>query len=647
MEPCHGNNYLYGVEPKVILQAAIFVIRGEIAEGRTLLQTKYDSVTNFKGIRELLNSDDNDVILKWLQGYHSFTPSNIDHFFEKVFLEFYLTDPELLSKLKLLENIGFKGHNRYLNDYPCEAYHERNRHFQKNFEHSLSQSSCWGKVSNIQMISWKAMKWIFHNHLENYQFSKYPINQLSGYHIVFNSLMMTAIIENDTDVQNYVSRIMKSYDKFQMLSDDVRRKCCCNAIPPIHCLLKATSSIRSILEDLSRDKNRYIRYVRIAYKANTNSSLPIHLEDQIRSAIKTKLIPGLQCYLEEMEKCKAVLSDDDPVGVLRIQTSEDVYSNMLKWHTTSNIGPQEVHRLGLKQLKIYRDKAMLLITKLHENGDPQLNPKYPLNANLQKVILPKCKGDVFTDIHLIIKNFSEKTRCCFNKLPKLCCQVQELPSEISGTCAYYRDGSLDLLRPGTFQVRSTHLSQFLLKSLVAHESIPGHHYQIQRRIENAALPYFRRCCEGCFTAFNEGWALYAEWLCNELGLFRDEKGNESYYTLGYYNYELLRCCRLVVDTGLHYLGWTRSQAIDFMMDNSGYSRVSIEDEVDRYCVYPGQACSYKIGQLKILELREILSQHKGFNIKDFHDKLLDLGSLPLVLVEEEMLRWGEKLKSFD
>ncbi|EMF98058.1 PF05960 domain protein [Leptospira borgpetersenii str. 200701203] len=253
----------------------------------------------------------------------------------------------------------------------------------------------------------------------------------------------------------------------------------------------------------------------------------------------------------------------------------------------------------------------------------------------------KGKLQALEEYKKILKDSEEKAKSLFFKMPESKVEVDRIPvfKEKTAPGAYYDEPALDGSRPGIFyaNLRDTkEIPKFGMKTLTYHETIPGHHLQIAIMQELKGFPRFRNTIT--FTAYVEGWALYAERLAKDYDFFQD-----PYSDLGRLQAELFRAVRLVVDTGLHYKRWTREQAIYYMMQNTGMAPKDVTAEIERYVVYPGQACSYKIGMLKILELREKVKIHKKktFDIREFHSVVLGSGSLPLIilekLVEEELL----------
>jgi uncharacterized protein (DUF885 family) len=251
------------------------------------------------------------------------------------------------------------------------------------------------------------------------------------------------------------------------------------------------------------------------------------------------------------------------------------------------------------------------------------------------------REQILADYRTIIADVDSALPRLFSRLPRAAVEVQRVPSfkEAGAAGAYYNPPSFDGERPGVFYANLRNVSEvhrFGMRTLAFHEAVPGHHLQIALAMEDSTLPFFRRFLPT--TAFIEGWALYAERLALEEGLHKT-----PYDELGALSAELFRAVRLVVDTGIHAKRWTRERAIDFMVENAGHPRGDATAEIERYIVAPGQACAYKMGQLKILELRQRAKQALGnaFDLRAFNDAILANGALPLPVLEQATLSWIE------
>ncbi len=333
----------------------------------------------------------------------------------------------------------------------------------------------------------------------------------------------------------------------------------------------------------------------------------------------------------------------DSVGLSQLPNGNAWYEHLARSFTTTRMTPDEIHRLGLEEVKRIRDEMNGIIAAVEFDGDFQeflaylrTDPQFYYDSPeaLYNAYLATCKR---IDPELVN---------LFGKLPRMPYGVKPIPDSIAPdtTTAYYTRPAADGSRAGIYWVnlyRPEVRPKYEIEVLSVHEAMPGHHLQIALQQELSDMPNFRRFLG--FTAFVEGWGLYSERLGYDLGLYTD-----PYSRFGQLTYDMWRAVRLVVDTGMHYKGWTRQQAIDFFRDNAAKAEHDIVNEIDRYIGNPGQALAYKIGQLKMLSLRERAENHLGprFDIRAFHDELLGAGALPLDLLELRMDAWlAEQLKA--
>ena len=312
------------------------------------------------------------------------------------------------------------------------------------------------------------------------------------------------------------------------------------------------------------------------------------------------------------------------------------YAFQVKEMTTTDMSPQQIHELGKQEVKRIRQKMDELRVKLRFKGSHRDFVNY-LQSDSR--FFYKNREELLQGYREIAKRIDPELVRYFSNLPRLPYGIEPIPvySEKSMPAAYYEQGSLKAGRPGIFFANTYEVkrrAKWEMTALTLHEAVPGHHLQIAIQQELEGLEWFRR--HGGYGAFSEGWALYAEGLGEEMGIYQTD-----YELFGRLAFEIWRAVRLVVDTGIHDHGWTREQAIDYFQENSAKTRAEIEVEVDRYIVWPGQALSYKIGELKIRELRARAERVLGnrFELRSFHDIVLGQGALPLNVLDKQVDRW--------
>ena len=323
-------------------------------------------------------------------------------------------------------------------------------------------------------------------------------------------------------------------------------------------------------------------------------------------------------------------------GISAFEDGLDYYNYSIKLYTTTELTADEIHNIGLKEVAKISSEMEKIKTKVGFNGD--LKSFFNHVRELDELIPFNEPQEVIDNFNKIHEKMTPQVNKLFGLQPKTPFEVRRTESfREASASAEYNPGSLDGTRPGIFYVPIPNIKEynyFSDEDLFLHEAIPGHHYQISLQQENTSLPSFRKSL--WYSSYGEGWALYSESLGEELGLYDD-----PYQYFGMLSAEMHRAIRLVVDTGLHTKGWSREKAIQYSLDNEAESEAGITSEIERYMANPGQALSYKIGQLKIRELRSNAEQKLGdkFDIKLFHEKVLESGCIPLQLLEEKINKW--------
>jgi len=362
-----------------------------------------------------------------------------------------------------------------------------------------------------------------------------------------------------------------------------------------------------------------------------------NISDAYFKIIEKKIVPAHQ-KLANFFKNEYLKAGRESSGISDIPNGNEYYNFLIKYYTTTNMTAEEIHNLGLSEVEKIKTEMEKIKTQVGFKGDLKSFFNHVRNRKeLMPFTKPQQVIDNFNAIHDKMKPQIEKL---FEIKPKTHFKVRRTEAfREASASAEYNQGSLDGTRPGVFYVpipNVTSYNMFSDEDLFLHEAIPGHHYQISLTQESTVLPKFRKTL--WYSSYGEGWALYSESLGKELGLYTD-----SYQYFGMLSAEMHRAIRLVVDTGMHTKNWSREKAIQYSMDNEAESEASIISEIERYMAIPGQALSYKIGQLKIRELRSKAENELGdkFNIKEFHNQILETGCVPLKLLEEKIDNWIE------
>jgi prolyl oligopeptidase len=439
-------------------------------------------------------------------------------------------------------------------------------------------------------------------------------------------------METEQDYLDWLSRLRALPDQLANYQGLLREGITSNRTQAQIVMARVPAQIQSLLEGSATDSP--------FYKAFT--ALPPHFEPDQRGQlqaeatriIETELNPAFQELLSFLEE--TYLPAARAPGIGSLPGGKQVYSHLVQRFTTTDMTPDEIHEIGLQEVERIRRDMEAVIAEVGFQGDMaafnnflRTDPQFYYDS-------PEA---LLEGYQAVSKRLDPGLVKLFGKLPRAPYGVRAIPDEEAPdtTTAYYMRPAIDGSRPGWYYVnlhRPEVRPKFEMEVLSVHESVPGHHLQISLAQELTGLPEFRR--NGGFTAFIEGWGLYSERLGYDMGLYTD-----PYSRYGQLIYDMWRAVRLVVDTGIHYFGWDRQRAIDYFLANAAKSETDIINEIDRYIGWPGQALAYKIGQLKMLELRREAETALGdaFDIRDFHDELLGAGALPLDVLENRMDNW--------
>lgn len=363
------------------------------------------------------------------------------------------------------------------------------------------------------------------------------------------------------------------------------------------------------------------------------------LQQTAKATISEKIIPAYQRFLDFFNN-EYLPASFENVGCWQRTNGRQMYATLTRKFTTTSLTPQQIHDIGLKEVARIRAEMQVIQKRVGFEGSFQ---EFLTRLRSAPEFYYEDPNDLLEAYRECCRRIDPQLPKLFHRLPTTPYEIVPIPAQMAPdtTTAYYQQPAADGSRPGRYFVnlyRPQDRPKYEIEALSLHESVPGHHFQIALAMELENVPNFRRY--GGYTAFIEGWGLYSEKLGEELGLYQDD-----YSKFGQLTYEMWRAVRLVVDTGIHELKWTRQEAIDFFAANTAKSLLDIENEVDRYIAWPGQALAYKIGELRIRELRARAEQKlkDRFDVKDFHEVVLRNGAVPLDILEEQVDAW---LKQF-
>ncbi|GAC1687285.1 MAG: DUF885 domain-containing protein [Candidatus Acidiferrum sp.] len=371
------------------------------------------------------------------------------------------------------------------------------------------------------------------------------------------------------------------------------------------------------------------------FPANFPESERTRLADRARTIYASELRPAFQ-RLHDYFAGTYLPACRESIAATALPNGAAAYAYHVRWQTTTKLTPAQIHEIGLSEVKRIRAEMDKVIAESRFHGSFSEFTTF-LRADAR--FYYDKPEDLVNGYRIIAKKIDPELAHLFGKLPRLPYGVTPIPDfkAPSQTTAYYQPGAPQIGRPGYYFVNTYNLHarpKWEMEALSLHESVPGHHLQISLAQELEDVPEFRK--QVGYSAYVEGWALYSEGLGEQLGLYKD-----PYSKFGQLTYEMWRAVRLVVDTGMHSMGWSRAQAIQFFTENTGKTDQDLSVEVDRYIVWPGQALAYKLGQLKIHELRGNAEKSLGaqFDVRKFHDAVLEDGALPLNVLEAQMEKW--------
>jgi len=565
-----------------------------------------------------------------------FKPVNINLFFARTMLQIMLESPELLSTVHVLEPFGISGHNARLDDESLAAgdrfmvrLKEANRVLSTYDDEDLSEADLMSKRIAATMLGAVVEG-------EKYRFHTFPVNQLFGVQSGFPSFMeSTHQVHSVGDAEDYVSRLNAVGVKFDQVLEGLRKREELEIYPPQFVVTKVLEEMRNFVATPVEEG--------ILMKALLNkmkeADLPPDEQQRIaleaRAAIEETVYPAygrLIAYFEAL---------DDKVegnyGAWHLPDGDNYYRLSLRLFTTTDYEPGYIHELGLAEVDRIQSEILRILAD--QGWDVSGGFTAAINEMAESPQFyysdsGEGRDQILADYQAIIDEVNEGLEPWFDVVPESGVEVRRVPEfkEKTAPGGYYEIPALDGSRPGVFYANLYDIKatpKYGMRTLAYHEAIPGHHFQLAVQQEQKDLPFFRRLIP--FPAYSEGWGLYAERLAWEMGLEKD-----PYDNIGRLQAELFRAVRLVVDTGIHAMHWSREEAIDYMLANTGMAESDVVAEIERYFVMPGQATAYKVGMIKILELRDYARSELGdrFDIREFHNVVLTNGSVPLDILEQ-------------
>lgn len=484
-------------------------------------------------------------------------------------------------------------------------------------------------------VNYDLFAWELNNRLREYDFQTYwlALDKMNGPQVTLPYMVELAPFHNRQDYRSYTARLRAIPGYLAAVTERLIGGVQRGMTPARPAVAGAEAGLRSLSHGPVEENPFYAPFA--AMPPGIPADQQEALRSEGRAALQQAVMPAFAALAEYIETSYLPAARDE-ISVSALPRGAEYYRFLVEQHITLPVTPKEVHEIGRSEVKRIRDEMQSLIAGVGFEGsfagflsflrsDPRFYAASP--------------EDLLKTVALLMKRMDGELPRLFQVLPRTPYGIKAVPDYIAPaqTTAYYFPATGDGTTAGFYYVNTYDLPSrplYEIEALSLHEAVPGHHLQIALQQELDGVPNFRRY--SMITAYVEGWALYAERLGMEVGFYQD-----PYSNFGRLTYEMWRACRLVVDTGMHALGWTRQQAVNYMAENTALSLLNIQTEVDRYIAWPGQALAYKMGELKIRALRAQAEQTLGerFDLRAFHRVLLENGPLPLNLLEQNVLTW--------
>ena len=546
--------------------------------------------------------------------FHDYWEDNLKH------------NPEFAS------SIGDLRYNDQISDYSVKAVNEalaRERNFLMRLV-AIDSSGFTGeeKISQTLLIRQ------FEEDQDAAEFNEWEmsVNQMGGVYRDFADLVPQLAFNTVKDYDDWIARLHKIPTAFDQVTQNLTLGIQDKRVPPKYLLEKTLDQVTELANQKPEDSPFALPLKK--FPASVSAQEQARIKQETLDAIGKEVLPAYRRFARFMEVTYVPAGRTEP-GISALPDGMKYYQFLIKRTTTTDLTADQIHQLGLDEVK--KDEAAMLEIAQQLGFKDLATFRASLKTNPK---LHPASADALIDTYRgYIKPMQAKLPDLFGRLPKAPLEVVPVPDYLAKTSppAYYEAGTPDGSRPGRMFVdeyNATERNLYSVESIAYHEGVPGHHLQISIAQELQGVPEFRKY--GQYTAFVEGWALYAEQLGKDVGFYQD-----PYSDYGRLENDVWRAIRLVIDTGVHSEGWTRDQMVQYFHDNSNLDEPAVQSETDRYIAWPSQALAYKIGQLKILELRDRAREALGakFDIRRFHDQVIDAGALPLDVLEQRINTW--------
>lgn len=571
-----------------------------------------------------------------------FKPLRLGWFFERVFIEYAVDNPEMLSGMRILPP-WMDWYSDDLADASLAAEDKMRAKLKADL--ATLRSYDRNALDADTRLSYDMLEYFLAVQQEGDRFRhhNYPLNQLFGLQNGLPTFMATQHpVGSEGEADAYIARLSKFPLKFSQTMEGLKAREAAGIIPPQFVIEKVLDEMRRFVGVAPKQNLLYTSLAEKLDKIGADAMNPAvrnRVLNEVEQQIQGAVYPAYQGFINYYEQLAGKASGNH--GVWSLPDGDAFYAYAVRQHTTTDMTPDQVHQLGLSEVaRIGAEMDAIL----REQGlaEGSLGARVQAIAKRPDQLYPDTDAGrerIIADFQRIIDEIDAGLGDTFTVRPTQGVKVERVPvfREKTAPGAYYNPPAFDGSRPGIFYINlrnTAEVARFGMRTLAYHEAIPGHHFQSTIQQELTGVPTFRKVLP--FTAFSEGWALYTERLAWEMGFQEDPLDN-----LGRLQAEMFRAVRLVVDTGMHHQRWTREQGIAYMLEHTGMPEADVVAEIERYLVNPGQALAYKVGMNKLLELRERAKAALGdrFVLSRFHDLVLTAGDLPLQLLEQRVDEW--------
>ena len=576
-------------------------------------------------------------------------PYSIDHYLAKELALDTLDSPEAMTYVGIFDDYNFLlKHNQKLSIGSLEKDEED--HSKNLNQLETLQSYEPDEISSIQKVTRQIAIFDVENDInefENFRYHSYPFNQISGNHLNMVEFMTDSHpVRSYREASDFIARV-ELFDEVlgaNLIWLNEQKKL--GIYAPRYVFDHVIKQLKELIAFSDAENPLFDVFQKKLEDLDVSDAKKEKLLSDLSVAIRDNVKPAFKAVLNFMESNYENANTHH--GVWSLPDGENYYAARLRSYTTTDYTAEEIHQIGLCEVTRIGQRMKEIFLELGYKVDKPVGAMMnDLNENPEFLYAdtPNRKEIVIADYNRMVKEAEEEVGPYFNKVPVSPVEVRAVPeySEKTAAGGYYQSPSLDGSRPGVFYANLYDIKQtptFGMRTLTFHEAVPGHHFQIALNLENSDLSLYRRFGYST-SAFTEGWALYSEQLAVEIGMTKN-----LYDELGVLQSEMFRANRLVVDTGMHHKRWTREEGMTYMKETTGMSDTEVRVEIERYIVWPGQATSYKMGMLKILELRKRAQEAMGdnFDLKDFHSIVLDQGIVPLFVLEGLIDNWIAEAK---